>query len=131
MSRCLMAKYSTPLESQETGIVETQLMRRVALGDVVAFGELYDLYSEPLYAFAVLAIKDHREAEDILEDVFVKMWETAPTFNAFEEKPFYWALKIARNHIVDRFRSRKEQATVVDLGSTAVLSNTISNHVAI
>ena len=86
---------------------EAQLVRRVALGDHEAFGTLYDRYSKPLYSFAIRILKNRGEAEDVLQEVFLKIWEKAPLFDEDVGKPFSWAATMTRNKAIDRLRARQ------------------------
>ena len=54
--------------------IDPRLMLRVAESEVSAFSELYDALAAPLFSFALRMLKDPEEAEDLLQEVFVKIW---------------------------------------------------------
>ena len=83
---------------------EAQLVRRVAQGDREAFGELYDRCSTPLYSLAVCMLNDPRAAEEVLQEVFLSIWENAPLFDEVAGSHFSWAVTMTRNKSMDRIR---------------------------
>ncbi len=85
--------------------MDAQLMSQIAHGDREALGTLYDLYSTPLYSFAIEALNDHRDAEDVLMEVFVDIWEKAPSFDQHTGTPFNWALSMTRTKSIHRLRA--------------------------
>lgn len=93
--------------SQEKSLAEAQLLHRVARGDQGAFAALYDCYSKTLYSIAIRILSDPSEAEDVLQEVFVVIWEKAQSFDALAGKPFSWAVTITRNKSIDRLRARR------------------------
>ena len=89
------------------------LIHRMAAGDQSACGELYDRFSRPLFSIAVRIVVDRTEAEDIVQDVFVALWEKAPTFDASRGTAFAWAVTLTRNRAIDRLRSRRRRASLL------------------
>ena len=96
---------------------EAQLIRRVAQGDPEAFAALYDRYSKPLYSFVLRILNNPQEAEDVLQEVFLRIWEKASCFDEAAGKPFTWAISITRNKAIDRLRARQRKLQV--FGETA------------
>ena len=90
-------------------LADAELLRRVAQGDKAAFGEFYDRFSRPLYATALRIVQDTAEAQDIIHDVFVIVWEKAGTFEAQRGSAFSWVVTLVRNRAIDRVRSRKRR----------------------
>ena len=60
--------------------MEARLVLGIAQGDREALSALYDHYSKVLYSLAVHILKDPQEADRVLVDVFVQIWEEAPSF---------------------------------------------------
>ena len=83
---------------------EAQLVRRVAQGDREAFGELYDCCSTPLYSLAVCMLNDPRAAAEVLQEVFLSIWENAPLFDEVAGSHFSWAVTMTRNKSMDCIR---------------------------
>ncbi|RYD71043.1 MAG: sigma-70 family RNA polymerase sigma factor, partial [Verrucomicrobiaceae bacterium] len=84
---------------------EIELLRRVSKGDRLAFSELYDRFSGLLFATAYRILNNQEGAEDVLQDVFVQIWEKAPLYDSSRGKPLTWAVTLTRNKAIDRLRS--------------------------
>lgn len=101
---------------------DAHLLERTADGDRTAFAELYDRFSRPLYATALRILNDAKEAEDIVQDTFIALWEKASDFAVTRGSAFGWAVTLTRNRAIDRVRMRRrrtellEQAAPDDLG---------------
>jgi RNA polymerase sigma-70 factor (ECF subfamily) len=93
---------------------DADLLRLSAGGDKAAFGELYDRFSRPLYSLAMKVVGNSAEAEDLVQEVFVELWEKAGDFDASRAQPFTWAVSIIRNKSIDRLRSRTRRGAIVD-----------------
>ena len=93
------------------------LMQAMAGGDRAAFGRLYDRLSRPLYATARRILNDEREAEDIVHDVFLALWEKSADFDATRGSVFAWAVTLTRNRAIDRLRLHRRRAEL--LGDSA------------
>jgi len=98
---------------------EAQLLRRIASGDRDAFGEFYDQYSGLLYAVALRILGDAAEAEDVLQEVFLQIWDKSGTFNAQLGKPSSWVITLARHRSLDRLRSSNRRFRLSEQLQTA------------
>ncbi|MFN3936134.1 MAG: sigma-70 family RNA polymerase sigma factor [Gemmobacter sp.] len=87
------------------------LIVRVALADRAAFRALYAATSSKLYAVVLRVLDDKAEAEDVLQEVFVKIWHGAGRYAANGLSPMTWLITIARNAAIDRLRARTRLAT--------------------
>lgn len=105
----------------DPAVADGALLLRVAAADQAALGELYDRYHRPLFATAVRILRDEAEAEDVVHDVFVTVWNKAVDFDASRGTAFSWVITLLRNRAIDRVRSRRRrgellaQAAVEDL----------------
>ena len=93
---------------------QAQLLRRVAAQDRQALAEFYDQVAGVLFSTSARILGDAHEAEEVVQDVFVQIWEKAATFDAALGAPFHWALGIARNRSIDRLRSRQRRARLIE-----------------
>ena len=59
---------------------DVDLLHRVAAGDEAAFAELYDLYAPPVYNYLLRLVNERSVAEEILQEVFLAMWQSADRF---------------------------------------------------
>ncbi len=71
-----------------------------------AFTQLYDMYSKSLFSIITNLIKDREEAEDVLQEVFVKIWKNIDTYNQSKGRLYTWMLNITRNTAIDKLRSK-------------------------
>ncbi|PHP64840.1 RNA polymerase subunit sigma [Zhengella mangrovi] len=92
----------------------TELIVRTGLKDRSAFDRLYEATSAKLFAICLRVLRDRGEAEDALQEVFVRVWTRADRFAASHHSPISWLAAIARNHCIDRLRARKAPARPVE-----------------
>ena len=93
---------------------QTRLLGRIAARDRQALAELYDQVAGVLFSTATRILGDAHEAEEVVQDVFVQIWEKAATFDARLGSPIHWTLRIARNRAIDRLRSRQRRTRLVE-----------------
>ena len=88
----------------------TDLLSLVARGDRVAFVRVYDATSAKLYGI-ILRILGRRDiADEVLQEVFVKIWERAADFDRAQSSPITWMSAIARNRALDELRRKRPSA---------------------
>lgn len=85
---------------------DAQLLQRIARKDEAAVGELYDRYSTYLYTLILHIVRAETEAEDSLQEVFMRVWEKAKTYDESLGAPVVWMTRIARNLAIDKLRSK-------------------------
>ncbi len=85
----------------------------MARGDKSALGRLYDLLSRPLYSLALRILNDSSEAQDIVQDVFLQIWQKAGTYDNRRGSVFGWAATLTRNRAIDRVRMRKRRTELL------------------
>src|SRR5258708_7785862 len=107
---------SVPVVSMQstTDVLQGQLLGRIAQRDWEALSEFYDATSTPLFSVALRIVHDPGEAEEILQDVFVQIWEKAPSFDGRLGSAFSWALSITRHRAIDRLRSKQRQVRLIE-----------------
>ena len=92
---------------------DAELMRRMGRSDREAFAQLYDRFSRPLFATALRILHNNAEAEDIVQDVFLALWEKATTYETGRGSAFAWAVTLTRNRAIDRVRMRKRRSELL------------------
>jgi len=93
------------------------LMRRVAARDKAAFAALYQATSAKLYG-VILRILGRRDvSDDVLQEVFIRIWERAVDYDAGKGSPIAWMVAIARNRALDEVR-RKTMVSMEDAPQT-------------
>lgn len=90
------------------------LLQKAAGGDQTAFAELYDRFSPPLYSLMLQMLGEAHEAEDLLQDGFVHLWDKATSYDATKGRAFSWAMMIFRHKAIDRLRARGRQARLAE-----------------
>ncbi|THF50693.1 sigma-70 family RNA polymerase sigma factor [Allorhizobium terrae] len=90
------------------------LLTKVALRDRTALAELYRKTSPKLFGLCIRLLKDKTEAEDALQDIFVKIWQKAESFAASGHNAMAWLSAIARYHCIDKLRVRAPIAHDID-----------------
>lgn len=116
-------------------IIERDAVERAARGDQRAVGQLYDAYVEPLFRFCVARVGNETDAEDLTEEIFLKVIRSIDGFewrplgrpegradgspdggDEVERSPFRaWLFRIARNHVISHYRrqnNRKSEGEV-------------------
>ncbi len=93
---------------------EIDLLAKTGRGDRASFEQLYDRYAGVLFSTAYRVLNDQEAAEDVLQDVFVQIWEKAPTYDPSRGKPLTWAVTMTRNKSIDRLRSAQRRYRLHD-----------------
>lgn len=86
---------------------EEELVVLLQNKDAQAFGYLYDNYSAALFGVIYKMVEDKELAEDILQETFVKIWNSFSAYDSSKGRLFTWMLNITRNHTIDTLRSRE------------------------
>ncbi len=111
---------------------EIDLLQKIAQGDKRAFAEFYDHFSGVLFAAALRILNNREAAEDVIQDVFIQIWEKAPLYDATRGKPLTWAMTLTRNKSIDRLRSLQRRARLHDdAGKEAQTAEQFDSHSAI
>lgn len=106
-----------PPTGMQCGIVPTAtrdviLLQRVQQREQAAFLELYNDYSPALYGIVLRVMNgDARFGQEVLQDVFLKIWNNASAYDPAKGRPFTWMATIARNTAIDRLRSTEMKTT--------------------
>jgi RNA polymerase sigma-70 factor (ECF subfamily) len=93
---------------------DEELLTQVAAGDRTAFATLYDRLAMPLYSLALKMLGSEAEAQDILQEVFLTVWNKASQFNAARGTAFSWMVTQLRNRAIDRIRSRRRRGELME-----------------
>jgi len=85
----------------------SSLLPAVAHGDLAAFEQLYDRHSSTLYALLLRILANPDDAQEVLQETFVKAWTNAKMFDSVRGSDVAWLISIARSRGIDRLRSRR------------------------
>lgn len=89
---------------------EIELLRRIGQGDRESFEQFYDRFSSILFSMAHRVLNGQEGAEDVLQDVFIQIWEKAPLYDPARGRPITWAVTLTRNKAIDRLRSMQRRS---------------------
>lgn len=92
-----------------------ELLSRCALRDRDAFRDLYGRTSAKLFGVVLRILKDRAEAEEALQEVYVKIWQRADRYVQGGYSPISWLVAVARNHALDILRARKPVTDDIDV----------------
>jgi len=82
-----------------------ELLLRVAHGDQAAFARLYDMLSPRAFGLILRVLVDRSQSEEVLQEVFLEIWQSASRFAPNRGQARSWILTIAHRRAVDRVRS--------------------------
>jgi RNA polymerase sigma-70 factor, ECF subfamily len=91
---------------------DLSVLQRIAARDTAALAQLYDRHSRLLFGLILRIVGDRGEAEDLLQEAFVRVWTRAGTYDAQMGGPLPWIVRVARNCAIDRLRARRVRAAV-------------------
>jgi len=102
----------------KAGDVDLQaLLGAVAEGDGVAFKTLYGRTSSLLFGLVIRIVRDRGRAEDITQDVYLRIWQKARSFAPDQGTPMAWMTTIARHRAIDALREKPLQPIDADEGT--------------
>lgn len=105
---------SDPVNNQPTTIEDAQLLQRIGQRDRQAFSQLYDRYSGVFYSTIFRVLNNPDESADVLQEVFLQIWDKAGSYDPALGRPFNWALTLARNRAIDRLRSLRRRYNFIE-----------------
>lgn len=116
---------SVPVQPMPSGLCEdpsgetTALIARMAKGDTAALGELHATWAPVLLGISTKMLGDRREAEEVVQDTFVRLWHRSAEFDPHKSPPFVWAFAVLRGYCIDRLRyrhrARRDSSRVVSI----------------
>src|ERR1700746_999634 len=87
-----------------------ELMKAIQAGDPDALSQLYDRYNGILKALILRVIHNEAEADDLLQEIFMEIWNQAKNFSAQKGKPLGWMVTLARRRALDWPRTKQAYA---------------------
>lgn len=102
-------------------LTEEELIAALQSGDHQAFEKFYNRFAPVLYGTLMSWVNDLHVAENLLQDAFVKAWNSRETYDPAKGRLFTWLYNITRNVCIDYYRSRQYKK-----GKASVLSDDIS-----
>ncbi len=101
---------------QATAVTDTShddwmLMQRIAAGDEQAIRSLYDRFGTLVFKSARQVLSSRAEAEDAVQEIFVRLWRSADRFDPRRAKLVTWVMLIARRYLIDALRRKTSRPT--------------------
>lgn len=93
-------------KKRKISLSEEELVLALQRREKIAVEALYDMYSASLFGVIVRIVNDEAIAEDILQDTFIKVWNSFPSYSTEKGRLFTWMVNIARNLAIDKIRSK-------------------------
>ncbi|MEZ4195248.1 MAG: RNA polymerase sigma factor [Candidatus Paceibacterota bacterium] len=94
---------------------EAEIVKKAQAGDSEAFGLLYDQYLDQIYRFIYYKVFSKELAEDLTSDTFLKALSRLSSYNVDKGRFNSWLYQIARNTVIDHFRTKKTEVSIEDV----------------
>lgn len=104
----IFSSEKTKQQETENTLLDT-LLGRIAIGDTAALEALYRRTQTAVYGFALSVLKNAHDAEDVLHDCYVAVWNSAAQYRS-QSKPMAWLITIAKNLCLQRLRAQCKTA---------------------
>ena len=93
---------------------DVELLRSISGGDRMALSRFYDQYAPLLFSLAFRILNDQQEAEDVLREVFVQIWDKAGAWHPGLGRPLSWAVALTRNKAVDYLHAYQNRSKLME-----------------
>jgi len=101
--------------------VDYELMQRVAENQEAAVSELYDRFGSLVFRMAYQSMPTRAEAEDGVQEIFVRLWRTADRYDPRKAALVTWVMLLTRRHLVDKLRRKRARI------KTAMLDDSLAS----
>ena len=105
-----MTAQMDPVLAEAIAAEDMKLMERIAHKDAAAFNQFYRRYGGLLFSTISKVLNDHHDAEDIMQEVMVQLWQKAHLYEPRKGKPLTWLTTMAKNRAIDRIRSKQRRS---------------------
>jgi RNA polymerase sigma-70 factor, ECF subfamily len=99
----------------EQPLTDEILLRCIAERSQTALGLFYDRHSRLVYSLALRIVGNVSDAEEVTQEVFLKVWDKASSFNPAKGNVLSWLIAVARRSAIDRTRSRAHKVKTVEV----------------
>ena len=104
------ATAAAPVEVEADAPSDVELMSGVQAGDPDALSDLYDRYNGILKALILRVVHNEAEADDLLQEVFMEIWNQSKNFSSAKGKPLGWMVTLTRRRAIDALRKKQAYA---------------------
>jgi RNA polymerase sigma-70 factor, ECF subfamily len=99
---------------------DAALLERIVNGDEEALAQLYDQYSAILFGLIRTIVNNREIAEDLLQEIFLLIWDRSDRFDASKGSVYTWMVTLARNKAIDRIRSKSYRLQLQNVSTDQV-----------
>lgn len=99
----------SPDEALYAELDDEELMRRLSYRDLSAYKTLFSRYGNMVYSTALRVLRDPQLAEDMVQEIFLRLWRKPESYAATRGKFSTWLTSVSRNRAVDEVRSRNRR----------------------
>ena len=92
--------------TKKISLSEEDLVRALKGQETIAIQALYDMYSGALLGVITRIVQHAEVAEDLLQETFIKIWNSADNYDSSKGRLFTWMINVARNLAIDKLRSK-------------------------
>lgn len=92
--------------TKRISLSEEDLIKALKRRETIAIQALYDMYSGALYGVISRIIQHTEVSEDLLQETFIKIWNSADNYDSSKGRLFTWMINVARNLSIDKLRSK-------------------------
>jgi RNA polymerase sigma-70 factor (ECF subfamily) len=107
-----------------SSIADDQLVARIAQGDASALEQLYDRYVRQCFGLALRMLGDSAVAEEVVQEVFLKLWTNPGSYSTQKGKFVSWLLSLIHHRCIDELRKKSRTDVALEEGDTASVLNT-------
>lgn len=107
---------------------EALLIQQIAQRDEKALSLLYDCYASILYSLAFRILGSKEEAEEVILDIFMQVWQNPQKYNAERGSVDTWLFLLTRSRSLDRIRARQRQTKAVQASTRKIQYDPVSAH---
>lgn len=117
LPRSVATHYDMPMDRQVTSAANSNtatlgiLLEMAAGGDEGAFESLYNAASGKIFSVCLHLLPRRDLAEEVVQEAFVRIWQSAGSYNTDRGTPMTWMISIARNAAIDRLRKARRDPT--------------------
>ncbi|MBI1808196.1 MAG: sigma-70 family RNA polymerase sigma factor [Ignavibacteria bacterium] len=106
------------------------MIQKIKQNQESALSELYDRYGQLLYSFVMRMLRSVEDAEDIVQDVFLQVWNKADSYEQTKGTVYTWLVTMTRNRAIDRLRSKgyKKHSREIDINSLIMVADEVPSN---
>ena len=113
-SALVSASLRNPEARHDATAIDLALLTRMVARDSTAVSELYDRHGRLLYGLIARILGQRGDAEEVLQEVFLAVWNRSDQYDPALGSPIAWLVRIARNRAVDRLRANMVRVKAVE-----------------